>query len=128
MTLQKVLVVEDDENCRKMFAEVLSVLPTEVLTASGYVEGMNHLRSMRSVDVILADHHLLNGRGLDLLKEASKRDVGGVLITGHPSKDLTDAATAGGWVVLEKPIPVDRLRAHVANLLSCAALTDSRED
>lgn len=126
MSPQKILVVEDDIRSRRLFADALAPLHVEVVQAASYAEGIVRLQALRERDVVLADQLLLNGHGIDLLKEARKKDVGGCLVTEELTDELLDEARDGGWVVMQKPVDASRLRAHLTHLLSCASLFDSR--
>lgn len=118
-TQPTILLVENDEDTRCIYTDVLSQTGAYLLEAGNPYEGFNALRS-HSVSLILTDLHMPGG-GLEYLATL-RRETGTcpiIVITGLGGGDTIRQATflAGATVFLEKPIRAKQLREIVNGFL-----------
>lgn len=100
------VVVEDDEAVRRSLQLLLHWRGYEV-RAFGTAQAKVDDDDLSSVKLLVADYLLPDGDGIGVLRALQRRGWTGraVLVTGHPSAGLKDAALASGFdAVLEKPI------------------------
>ena len=114
-----VLVVEDDDDTRVVYADGLCYAGYRVITASTGVDGLRAARDEHP-DLILLDLSLAGADGWEVLRclKASRLtgDIPVLLITGYA--DLGERAEAEGCAgFLTKPIRLKTLRTAVASLL-----------
>ncbi len=131
-SLQRILIVEDEENARKGYEALLRKWNCEVL---GVPSGEDALAKINEFNpqVILADVELPGMNGLDLLRhlgeEIQRMPV--IIITGRGSDErVVQAIDAGAFWYIEKPLkpPVlrallDRALGRVRDQQAVAALT-----
>ncbi len=115
-TLERILVVEDDEEFRQI---LLDILPEMGYTPSGVGTGEEALRKIQeeSFDVILCDYLLPTMSGADLLYEvkAASPETLVVMITGYPpSLDGHAFSNADGYLM--KPFRFDEIEQMLDNL------------
>lgn len=100
------IIVEDDESVRRSLQLLLHWRGYEV-RAFGTAQARVEDEDLASVKLLVADYLLPDGDGIGVLRALQRRGWAGrsVLMTGHPSAGLKDAALASGFdAVLEKPI------------------------
>ncbi|HTE05191.1 MAG TPA: response regulator [Planctomycetota bacterium] len=101
-----VLLVDDDENCRKLFQRVLRAKGWTVCGASNAREAASVYAAVRP-DVVVTDLLMPGGDGNMLIAELQKLDPGVciVAITGVSPKDprVAKAIEGGAQRVLTKP-------------------------
>ncbi|MBP6633091.1 MAG: diguanylate cyclase [Kofleriaceae bacterium] len=103
----RLLCVDDEPVARRAMARVLGALPgVEVDEASNLAEARDLLAS-RSYAVVLTDHAMPGGSGLELLEFLAEHhpDVPSILVTGVTETELALAAVNRGrvWGLLHKP-------------------------
>ena len=118
-----VLVVEDDEDTRKVYSDGLGFAGYRVITAATGIDGLRAARDEQP-DVILLDLSLAGADGWEVVRclKASRLtgDIPVLLITVYP--DLGDRAEAEGCAgFLTKPIRPKTLQTAVALLLPPAS-------
>ncbi|MBE7438086.1 MAG: response regulator [Spirochaetales bacterium] len=69
-----ILIVDDEQEARDMFAKFLNRHGFEVQTASQALEAIRKLKS-RAVDLVLTDYHMPEVNGLELLEEIRNMDA-----------------------------------------------------
>jgi DNA-binding NtrC family response regulator len=101
--------VEDDDDSREIFAEVLSS-EYDVLTAADGPSALDTFRRDRP-DVVVTDQSLPGIEGTQLAREVKEVDPNArvVLVSGHGHLSGTEACDA----VLEKPVEIDQLTAVI---------------
>jgi DNA-binding NtrC family response regulator len=131
-SLQRILIVEDEENARKGYEALLRKWDCEVL---GVGSGEDALAKFPEFNpqVILADVELPGMNGLDLLRHLGEeiQRVPVIIITGRGSDErVVQAIDAGAFWYIEKPLkpPVlrallDRALGRVKSQQAVAALT-----
>jgi CheY-like chemotaxis protein len=87
---ERILVVEDDEDVRRLLAGMLTSLDYAVLTAGDAMEALRFLEAGGAVDLVLTDVVLPAGvSGPDLAARIGVRTPGlpVVFMSGHPERD-----------------------------------------
>ena len=111
-----VLVVDDEEQLRKLIERMLSRAGLKVQTAAGGEEALVLLRSGRRFDTIVSDLMMPGMDGMQFLREIRQLDldVPVIFLTGNPSLSTAmEAMEQGGFRYLAKPVEADRLSAIV---------------
>jgi len=122
-----VLIVEDDDEMRRLLASVLRADGYEIVEAASGREGVNYIydswgmggRPARPLDLIVSDVRMPGWTGLDLLDVVRRARMGTpvLLITAFGAPEThQEAARLGAGAVLDKPFDLDEFRAAVAEL------------
>jgi len=114
----RVLVV-DDENGPRQALRILLKEYYEVETAESVVEALKVLDAY-PVDCIVTDIRMPNATGLDLLREAKRRqrDVQVILLTGYGQlSSAMEAIEHGAFAYMEKPFDQDAMLEKVRQSL-----------
>src|ERR1700740_1163362 len=120
----RVLIVEDEENARKGYEQLLQRWGCEVLGVGTAEDALAKFGSYQP-DTLIADVELPGMNGLDLLKQLGPEltDVPTVIITGKGSEERAVAAIeAGAFWYIEKP-----LKGPVLHALLDRALAKARD-
>jgi CheY-like chemotaxis protein len=117
-----VLLVEDDEDSRKLLGLMLKKQGAEVISTSSSAEALDAFRQMLP-DVVLSDIGMADEDGYELIRKvrALPAERGGltpaIALTGYATrKDRERAMSAGYQLHLAKPVEPDELVAAVARL------------
>ena len=117
-TKPTILLIENDEDTRRIYTDVLSHTGVRVLEAGNPYEGFSHLRT-QELSLIVTDLHMPGG-GLEYLA-ALRREISTcpiIVITGLGGDTIRQACLrAGAAAFLEKPIRTKQLREAIARLL-----------
>ena len=123
----RVLVCEDDPDCRELLKEVLSGEGATVCLAAAAAEALDHLRAFRP-DVLVSDIGLPLVDGYALIRQIRQLDdqQGGrtpaIALTAYAgSEDARRAFSAGYQVHVTKPVDPEDLATRVANLAGRSA-------
>ena len=122
----RVLIVEDEDNARRGYEQLLQRWGCETLGVATAEDALAKFASYQP-DSIIADVELPGMNGLDLLKQLGDEllDVPAIIITGKGSEERAVAAIeAGAFWYIEKPLKGPVLRALLDRALSKAR--DSR--
>lgn len=114
------MLVEDDSDLRSCLAEVLEFEGYEVITAASGQEAMGLWDQGKSVDLVISDHYMKNGSGIDLLKYLRARNPlrpAFFLITGQSEMTSANARSIGAQEFLLKPFDIPELFATVKRYL-----------
>jgi len=118
----RILIVEDEENARKGYEQLLQRWGYEVLGVGTAEDALAKFSNFQP-DTLIADVELPGMNGLDLLKQLGD-DLSGVpaiIITGKGSEERAVAAIeAGAFWYIEKPLKGPVLRALLDRALSKA--------
>lgn len=121
MTIQKILVVDDEIGIRELLAEILFDEGYQVHLAES-AEQARAYRNAHEPDLVLLDIWMPDTDGIDLLKEWAEQDLltmPVVMMSGHGTIETAVEATRIGAVdFLEKPISLHKLLATVARAIS----------
>jgi len=118
----RVLIVEDEENARKGYEQLLQRWGYEVLGVGSAEDALARFASFQP-DTVIADVELPGMNGLDLLSQlgAELTDVPAIIITGKGSEERAVAAIeSGAFWYIEKPLKGPVLRALLDRALSKA--------
>lgn len=118
-----ILIIENDEDTRRIYADILAHTGAYLLEAGNPYEGFNALR-FHPISLILTDLHMPGG-GLEYLatlrRETATCPI--IVITGLGGDTIRQATVlAGATVFLEKPIRAKQLREIVHRFLSSRPL------
>jgi DNA-binding NtrC family response regulator len=118
----RVLIVEDEDNARKGYEQLLQRWGCDVLGVGTAEEALARFGSYQP-DSLIADVELPGMNGLDLLKQLGPElyDVPAIIITGKGSEERAVAAIeAGAFWYIEKPLKGPVLHALLDRALSKA--------
>src|SRR6202521_4318364 len=118
----RVLIVEDEDNARKGYEQLLQRWGYEVLGVSTAEDALAKFSNFQP-DTLIADVELPGMNGLDLLKQLGGEihDVPAIIITGKGSEERAVAAIeSGAFWYIEKPLKGPVLRALLDRALSKA--------
>ena len=118
----RVLIVEDEDNARKGYEQLLQRWGCDVLGVSNAEDALAKFQSYQP-DTLIADVELPGRNGLDLLKQLGQEllDVPAIIITGKGSEERAVAAIeAGAFWYIEKPLKGPVLRALLDRALGKA--------
>src|SRR6201981_345469 len=118
----RVLIVEDEENARKGYEQLLQRWGYEVLSVGNAEDALARFGSYQP-DTLIADVELPGMNGLDLLSQLGPElaDVPAIIITGKGSEERAVAAIeAGAFWYIEKPLKGPVLRALLDRALGKA--------
>src|SRR3974377_482854 len=118
----RVLTVEDEDNARKGYEQLLQRWGYDVVGVPSAEEALAKFSSFQR-DSVIADVELPGMNGLDLLKQLGDelRDVPAIIITGKGSEERAVAAIeAGAFWYIEKPLKGPVLRALLDRALGKA--------
>jgi EAL domain-containing protein (putative c-di-GMP-specific phosphodiesterase class I) len=107
----EVLLVDDDEDIRRIYTKALRKLGFATETAADGREAAALLKR-KSYDVIVSDLSMPNMGGLEFLRKVRQQDldVPVVLMTGQPGLETAaEAVEYGAFRYLLKPVDLDRL-------------------
>jgi CheY-like chemotaxis protein len=109
---RSVLVIEDDQDTRDMYAALLTFNGFSVQTARTGLEGFTRACEWRPA-VILTDLGLPNIDGWEVVRRLKSdrrtNDIPVIVITGRVTSELDTIATSFGTRVLLKPCPPEML-------------------
>jgi DNA-binding NtrC family response regulator len=120
--LQRILIVEDEDNARKGYEALLRKWNWEILGVGSGEEALARFQEYRP-DLILADVELPGMNGLDLLAQLGEEiaRIPVIIITGRGSDErVIQAIEAGAYWYIEKPLKPPVLRALIDRALGHA--------
>src|SRR5579859_4651843 len=118
----RVLIVEDEDNARKGYEQLLQKWGCDVLGVASAEDALAKFASYQP-DSLIADVELPGMNGLDLLKQlgADLHGVPAIIITGKGSEERAVAAIeSGAFWYIEKPLKAPVLRALLDRALGKA--------
>ena len=112
----RILVVEDQEDVRKMLVTALQIDGHAVDEAATAAEGLERLQQHR-YQLVLSDYAMPGGTGTWMFHEATRRGLMagtiGLIVTAHP--DVRDLANLE---VINKPLDLERFLEQVRRILA----------
>ncbi|OCL17830.1 sigma-54-dependent transcriptional regulator [Gilliamella sp. wkB171] len=116
---EKILIVEDELNLRKLLSLLLSEQQYQVVEASNSEEAIAIIKQQH-IDLILLDNRLPKMSGLEALKiiKAINPDIYVILMTAYASVDTAvEALKLGAYDYIVKPFDLDELKALIHRTL-----------
>ncbi len=113
--MERILIVEDDEDIRDLLAETLSRWHYDPTTAKNGKEGLNQFRS-QPFPLVITDIRMPIMNGLKMLKTIKKENpkTSIIVITAYPSVDsAVESLIKGADSYLIKPINLDDLQVKI---------------
>ncbi len=111
---KRALVIDDNENARRIMHEMLSAMSLEVVTADSGEDGldsvMNAFSEDRPFDLVLVDWHMPPGmNGIEFAKAIKQLPISSqphlIMVTAHSKESVLDEASRTGLeYVLVKPV------------------------
>ena len=123
--MAKVLIVDDEPGMRRILAVNLRRDSHVVVEASGVVEALT-LIGKEDFDVIVTDHKMPDGSGLDVLRAVQEDDptTSVIFLTAVGTLELAVESTReGAFDFLTKPFIPDVVRAAIRRASQHTALT-----
>lgn len=120
--MARILIIDDENNIRRMLKLALAQNGHTVETASDGYEGLERFgNDGADWDLVLLDQRMPGLEGLEVLREMRRRNplARVLMITAFGTIDLaTDAMAAGATDFLRKPFAIETLRSAVAAALA----------
>jgi two-component system response regulator GlrR len=111
----RILVVEDQEDVRRLVATALEIEGYEVHEAANAHEGLKRLRQRR-YHLVLTDYAMPGGTGTWMLREADRLGLmdgaAAMIVTAHP-----DVRELANITVIHKPLDLDDFLDQVRSVL-----------
>ncbi len=116
--MKYILIVEDDTTLREGLAAALAKDDLSPRTAANLAEA-RQLLAERQFDLLLLDHNLPDGSGMEVCREATaQRDVPVIFLTVRDSEmDELAAFRAGAWDYVKKPFSLTILQERIRGAL-----------
>ncbi len=125
-----ILIVDDDEDLRKLLTRALGGAGRRIETASSAAEAMANL-SRRAFDLVITDLSMPGEDGLGLMRWATEHRISAswIVLTGYGTFDTAvEALQLGAFDFLSKPLQgVSSLRNAVRNALAHQRLLAERD-
>jgi DNA-binding response OmpR family regulator len=118
---QRILIIDDEENIRRMMRLTLETANYEVGEASDGAEGLEVYGDGSNWDVVLLDQRMPGMDGLETLRRIKERssDARVIMVTAYASIELAvDAMKLGATDFLRKPMTPEILRGALAAVLA----------
>jgi CheY-like chemotaxis protein len=128
LNLRRVLVADDYDDARDLYAAYLRSLGYEVVVAADGLQALNSAMSL-PIDVVILDIAMPGLDGLEVLRRlrAAGNRVPVITLTASTFPTVTDLATAAGCdLAMEKPCTPEELERAISKLLDArTALTQA---
>lgn len=119
----RVLIVEDQDDVRRLLVTALEIEGHEVDEASNAIDGLQRIRQAH-YNLILTDYAMPGGTGTWMLQQASAdgllQGTVSLVVTAHP-----DAGELSAHDVIPKPLDLDNFLDQVRRVLSSARQPDT---
>ena len=118
---KRILIVDDEENIRRMMRLTLEAAGYEVGEADNGQQGLDVYVDGSSWDVVLLDQRMPGMDGLEVLRRLNKSDATAqvIMVTAYASVELAvDAMKIGATDFVRKPMTPEMLRNAVAAAVS----------
>jgi two-component system response regulator GlrR len=121
----RILVVEDQDDVRRMLVTALEIEGHAVDEAPNAAEGLKRLQEAR-YNLVLSDYAMPGGTGTWMLHEATRlglmEETVALIVTAHPDvRELADVE------VISKPLDLDDFLEQVRRILSDSAASAQRK-
>lgn len=114
----RVLVVDDERYIRGLLSDLFAVWGCQADLAASGTEGLR-LFKQKSYDLVVTDHVMPGGSGLELVENVRNSDAAvGVIMLTASGADLDGHDRRLGFKLFRKPLQIDHLEAAVKQALS----------
>ena len=116
----RVLCVDNEARILAGMQSLLEQWGCQVTTASNLRQALDLWRGNQPPELVLADFHLDNETGLDVLEALQyhwKQNIGAVIISADNSDEVRDEVLEAGHLYLPKPIVANSLRTSMNRAL-----------
>jgi len=123
----RIVIIEDETLLVRNMTRYLVRLGHEVTSAATVAEGLRTHEDAQP-DVVLVDHNLPDGTGIDVIRAIRARDLTTkiVMITAHGSVSIAvEAMKAGADDYLTKPVALEEVALQIDRLLSRSQAEES---
>ena len=126
--MQKVLVIDDTKNIRKLLTTCLEIKGYKVVTAEDGKSAIDIVRNEKdSIDIIFLDIRMPEMNGTEVLKII--RDMGVkcpvIIMTAYATvKNAVDCTKLGAVAYLQKPFSPDRVNSVLDEILGSSEVFD----
>ncbi len=113
--IKTLLLIDDDENFRKILSLVMRGIPDQIIEATDGKSGIELIKKHKP-QVIISDYNMPGLNGLELLKQLKEEDskVPVIWLTGNGTRELfRDAWRFGVYDFFEKPVDTQLLKESV---------------
>lgn len=111
-SVNKLLVIDDDEDIRSLLTDLLEESNYNVDTASGGEQALQKIQ-VSTYDLVITDLRMQGMQGLEVIREVRKIDPGidVIVMTGYASVDsAVESMKAGAVDYITKPLNTDQIR------------------
>ena len=115
MSIQRILVVDDDALSREFLVEAIHALGYQPVEAKNAAEALEFVRKS-APDLVLTDLRMPGADGIAVLQQLSALTTSpfsGIVISGDTRPETIHAVGAAGFALLHKPVAAAKLRALV---------------
>jgi DNA-binding NtrC family response regulator len=109
-----ILVIDDEDDVRKLIAGALRRGGHVVVEAAGCAAALDICDEVESVEVVVSDYNMPDGNGLILAKELRRRHPYISIILMSANVTVHDDVASEGFVCLQKPFEMADLDAAIA--------------
>ncbi len=123
MAGKTVLLVDDESGLTAVLSKRLSSRGLAVQTAASGEEGLDVLRRMPDIGLVVLDINMPGMDGLETLREVKtlRPDIEAIILTGYPSVEgALEGMRLGAYEFLAKPCDIDELHGRVMEALARA--------
>ncbi len=116
MDLQKILVVDDEEDIRSLLGEFLNSNGYSAITAKNAGEALDIYKKEEDIRLVMSDIRMPGKTGLELLSEIKKIDEDAIFIMISAVKDIESAISAmskGAYDYVSKPFKLAQVKLVV---------------
>lgn len=128
MNKVKILIVEDQQSLRELFAQYVAEWGYSPILAEDGNQAWEMLLAEQQVEAILLDRIMPNMDGLSFLKkikQSSFKSIPIIMVTSENNKtDVIEGINAGAFYYLGKPVEPDLLKAVIKSALLEFSTTD----
>jgi two-component system C4-dicarboxylate transport response regulator DctD len=112
-----ILIVDEDRRMAHAYKRILKRAGYAVVDASNASEGIRHLDA-EQIGLVITDIRMPGVGGAPLIRALKARGQAFIAISGNITAEVIKAATeCGALAMLEKPVDVDELLAHIGAII-----------
>jgi DNA-binding NtrC family response regulator len=118
--MEKILIVDDEENARIGLEKLLSREGYQVSTVANGFEALDHL-NRQTADLVITDINMPEMNGLVFLRELNwaHPTISVIMVTAYGGvESYLEAMNLGAFEYLNKPVKLDELRAVMGRIFN----------